>query len=344
MMFKIKEYDDNSLAIICENMLTLYETGISFVLIFDLINDLPIKKSYKNSMILISKKIKNGASLEAAFSDYKHLYPDLFVGMIGIGEKNGNLSKVLASLKKYYFKMVYIKMSIKNALIYPVIIFIALILLLIFMTLYILPNLYSFYESLDHDIPHLFMISKYIKDIILLKPFLALTFLISYVLIPVCLYYLFKNKIKVTFIYKLKIIKLFYEFLYISIINIIISSGINVISGLEQAITSFESNYIKEKLINLKTNILEGKSISESLRLSKECSDYTVSIIKIGEESGSIELKLESVMNYLEGNIVKIVNKLIAIVQPISILFLGGMVIVFIINYILPIFDVMYSV
>lgn len=344
MKYKNDQYDNNSLAIICENMLTLYESGLSFVLIFDLIKNLPIKNIYKKSLLLISKKINYGESLEKSFSHYKNLYPDLFVGMIGIGEKNGNLSKVLSSLKKYYYKKLYIKTSIKNALIYPTIIFISLVVLLTFIILYVLPNIYSVYENMDHKLPNLFIISKLIKEMIALKPVLAIIYLLSYIAIPVLIYFLIKDKIKIKLLYKLKVVRLFYEFIVISIINIIISSGVNMVLGLDQSINSLENNYIKDKLRNLKNNILEGRSISESLRVDGEFSSYSVSIIKIGEESGTIEERLESVMNYLEENIVKLVNKLMAMVQPFSILILGGVVIVFIINYILPIFDVMYSV
>lgn len=338
------KYDNNSLAIICENMLTLYESGLSFVLIFDLIKDLPIKSKYKKSLLSISEKIKEGQSLEKAFYYEKGLYPDLFIGMIGIGEKNGSLSKVLDSLKKYYYKRSYIKTSIKNSLIYPGIVFVSFLILIVFITLYILPSLSAVYENSDKEVPKLFLISNSIKEIIDSKPFVAIGYLVAYILIVTIIYFLIKDNIRIKFIYNLKIMKLFYEFVCISIISIIISSGINIVLGFDQAINSLDNKYIKDKLINLKNNILKGKSLSESLNVNGGFSTYSISIIKIGEESGSVEERLSSVMNHLEKNIVKKVNELVAFVQPVSILILGGVVIIFILNYIVPIFDVIYSV
>lgn len=344
MIYSKKGFDNNSLAVICENMLSLYESGLSFVLIFNLIKDLPIKGRYKKSLLSISEKIKKGESLEQSFYCYRDLYPDLFIGMIGIGEKNGSLDKVLASLKKYYYKKLYINTAIKNALIYPAIIFISLIILLIFIVVYVLPNISSIYESMNNELPKLFIVSKEIKEMISLKPLLAIIYLISYLLIPFLIYQIIKDKIKINFIYKFKIIKLFYEFISISIINIIVSSGINLVVGIDQSINSLENKYTRDILRKLKTNILDGKSLSESLKVSGEFSNYSIAIIKIGEESGTVDSKLEAIIAYLEKNIIKRVNELMNFIQPCSILILGGVVIVFIINYILPIFDVIYSV
>lgn len=344
MIYSKKGFDNNSLAVICENMLTLYESGLSFVLIFNLIKDLPIKIRYKKSLLSIAEKIKKGESLEKSFYEYRDLYPDLFTGMIGIGEKNGSLDKVLASLKNYYYKKLYISTAIKNALIYPAIIFISLFVLLVFIVVYVLPNISFIYENMDNELPKLFIISKEIKEIIISKPLLAIICLLSYLVIPFLIYEIIKDKIKINFIYKFKIVKLFYEFISISIINIIVSSGINLVLGIDQSMNSLENKYTKNILRKLKTNILEGKSLSESLKISGEFSNYSIAIVKIGEESGTIDSKLETIIVYLERNIIKIVNELMSFIQPCSILILGGVVIVFIINYILPIFDVMYSV
>ncbi|ASW42670.1 type II secretion system F family protein [Clostridium isatidis] len=136
-----------------------------------------------------------------------------------------------------------------------------------------------------------------------------------------------------------KVIKDFYELIFVLVVTIIIESGVSLTKGLYYTANSFKSLILKEKLINLSKSIMEGKSISETLEDSKEYSNYTISIIKLGEESGSVEERLNTLTDYLESKVIKNINKYLALLQPGIIILMGGMIMIFIIIFVLPIFD-----
>ena len=81
----------SSLAVIADNISKLYEDGLSFIYIFDLLQDLDISENYKASLLNVRKSINMGKSLEESFKDQGRIFPDFFVNLVGVGEKTGNI-------------------------------------------------------------------------------------------------------------------------------------------------------------------------------------------------------------------------------------------------------------
>jgi type IV pilus assembly protein PilC len=345
-MKKIKlisnKIDNNSLALIAGNMADLYDSGISFLLIMDLLLELPIKKHYKESVIEIKNDIKLGKSLEESFGKYNKIYPEFFIGMISVGEKSGNLNSVLRGIESYYNRITFIFDTLKNALSYPVILLISIIILILFMIFVIIPSFNSFYLSLNIETPIVFkaitIITKYRRE----NPISFYIYIISWgVAIPILVLKPLLKKCKYNLPMKFKIVKEFYELIFISLISIIMSSGVNITNGLAYTANSFKSSILKEKFLNLNESILKGKSISETLEKSTEYSNYTIAVIKIGEEGGSIDERLITITSYLERKLIKKINKYLTIVQPMMILLMGGIVVTFLMIFVLPLFDLM---
>ncbi|NRU52362.1 type II secretion system F family protein [Clostridium beijerinckii] len=87
--------------------------------------------------------------MSQGFSEFKDLYPEFFIGIISIGENTGKLYEVLKGLSVYYDKSLFIKKEIKNACIYPMFIFISMILLSIFLVNEVIPNFFEIYKSMN---------------------------------------------------------------------------------------------------------------------------------------------------------------------------------------------------
>ena len=343
LLYKKVKYND--LALIAGNIAMLYKEGISMLMIMDLLNELPISKHYKESIREAKSSILEGRSLEESFKDFDDLYPDFFIGMISMGERSGNLYKVLKGLEEYCNKITFIKSRIKSVLSYPLLIIIATICLLAFVVLFTIPILYDFFISLGTSVPFIckfsYNLSNYIKE----HPLISLFYVFNYlILLPWFLgKYYFKNKLR-ELINRVPIYKDFIEYTFILLLSIIIRSGVNLSEGLVYAGNSFTNKDLKERFNYLNLSILNGDTISNSLDNTNNYSRYTISIIKLGEEGGSIEERLDSLSIYLEKKLISKINKGIALLQPASVIFMGGFVIIFLVIFILPLFSAMYEV
>lgn len=342
-MKKIKFYfkvNYNDLSLIAGNIASLYKEGISIIVIIDLLMEIPLSRNYKESFLKIKELILEGKSLSESFEEFNEIYPEFFIGMLAMGEKSGNLYEVLIGLEQYYNTISNIKNTSRNLLSYPLLLFISVICLFIFLIFFMIPNLYTFYINMSIEAPTICKLSYELLNYIKKDIFLSIVYIISWgVALPYILYKnYFKNKLK-KILLKISFYKDFNEFIFISLLSIIIKSGVNLSNGLIYAAGTFKSSYIKEKFILLNNNILAGESISYSLNKEDIYSSYTKSIIKLGEESGSMEERLCILSKYLEKKLLEKINRFMTMLQPISIIVMGGFIIVFLFIFIMPLFN-----
>ena len=342
-MKKIRLYSKanyNNLSLISGNIASLYKEGIPIILIMDLLIEIPLNKAYKESLLKIKDYILEGKDLSESFEEFNEIYPEFFIGMLAMGEKIGNLYQVLKGLEQYYNTINYIKNTIKNLLSYPLLLFIAFISLIIFLIFFMIPNLYTFYINMNIEAPIickvLYKFLNNIKD----EKLLTIVYIISWgVALPYILYKsYFKRNLK-KILLRLSLYRDFNEFIFVALLSIIVKSGVNLSNGLIYAAKSFKGNYIKERFLILNDNILSGESISYSLSKENIYSSYTKSIIKLGEESGSMEDRLNALSKYLEKKLLEKINKFMTMLQPISIMIMGVIIIIFLLIFIMPLFN-----
>lgn len=76
--------DFSSLSLLSGNMAMLHKEGISLLIMMDLLTELPLRKTYKESIRNIKNFIAEGKSLNDSFNEFNDLYPEFFVGMVSI--------------------------------------------------------------------------------------------------------------------------------------------------------------------------------------------------------------------------------------------------------------------
>lgn len=341
-IFKIVDY--KNLALLSGNMSRLLESGVNLIKIFEILIELPIKNQYKVSLVEIKELVKEGKSLEEGFSKHRDIYPTQFIGMISIGEKNGKLSKTLKSLELYYDKLSYIKTSIINSISYPIILLIAVSILIIFLIFFFIPNLNEFYNGLDIEKPRIISITKNLVDFIKGKPIIFfMYFFIWGILIPISIFKNFKMKKFFALFEKIKLVRDYNELIFIYTLNVIVESGGNLSIGLQYSEESFRNTSIGERFSRLNENILKGFSLYESFNKDDVYTNYTLAIIKISEEGGSIEEGLNNLSRYLETNYLNRINKILNLLQPSLVILMGFLVTMFIMVFILPIVNSIFE-
>lgn len=336
--------NNESLAIIAGNIATLYSDGIPFLTILELLMEIPLAPGYKKSIYEIQCAIETGESFEDALKKHKELFPEFFTSMVSIGEKSGRLNESLKGVEEYYSKMSSIKKVVIDALSYPCVLVGAMTFLLLFLAIFIIPSFFDVYSTMSVDIPGSALFMYNLIGKIKENPMIALTYIISWgVIIPyIIIKYGIKDSIKIPF-EKIAIIEEFYEYISISLVSIIVRSGINLSLGLNYCANSFSKGILNEKFTSINMAIISGKTLSESLMEVGSYSKYTISIVKLGEESGSMDERLKSLSIHLEKKSLEKINKILARLEPALILFMAGMVLIFILVFVAPLFEAMMT-
>lgn len=340
-MKDVKKYSYRDISIICENLCTLYNNGIQITRSIELLEDFPLRKDYKLSIKKISYEIKKGSSLEQGFATFKSLYPSFLLGMISIGEKTGRLSDVFREMSIYYKRKDTMKKEIINASIYPMFLIGAMVFISIFFILFIIPQLEEVYLSVGSELPYLTKVllntSKWVNN----SPIIAFSFIAIWgVLVPIIVIKPYFKRIIEFIINRINILKEIREYEIILLIKVIISSGINISLALKYC----EAENSRNKLYKeLNDRILKGDELSKAINEVIDLSKYTIAIIKLGEESGSLDERLEDLTETLSKRCNERFKKIASLLQPTVIILMAFLVVFFLGVFLLPMFDGMYG-
>lgn len=337
----IKKYSYKNLSIICENLSGLYKDGLQITKAVNLLNEFPLRKDYKNSINILNESIIQGKTLSEGFMKSNNLYPKFFIGMIAIGEKTGKLHEVLNELSIYYKRREELEKEFINALVYPIFLVSSMIAISIFMIRFMIPQLDDIYKSIDSSIPYLTQIVIDFSNKVNEAPIIFLiSSFIWIVLIPFILLKNNCNKILNLIFIKFKTLKEFRELEIILIIKVIVLSGINISLGLKYC----EDDMLNKKIYkDINENILKGLELSEALKISINLSEYSLAMIRLGEESGSLDEKLDCLSLKLHKKSNENLKKFTAIFQPLMIIIMSIGIFIFIGIFILPIFQGVYG-
>lgn len=331
--------------IICDNMSRLYNDGLTLPQIISLMNEIPLNSKYKETLKSIRKSIEKGDSLSEAFSNYENLYPKFFTGVLALGEESGQIYKVLKALSDYYGKQYEVRSKVKEALTYPIIILIAFVIVGIGFIFILLPIFYNVYSSMNTKIPRniesIFMFQNYIKE----NPLISLVYGICVFIIIFLLGSILSSRINLFNIaIKINTVKTLIEYIYILILSVIIDSGVSLSSGLNLCLSSIDYVFLKKELFILNEDILNGYEVSFSMKKSKFISKYSLAMIKLGEDSGSLSERIKLLENNLQDQYYNKFKQLLKMVQPITLLFIGVIACVIIVYFLMPFLDMMYAV
>jgi type IV pilus assembly protein PilC len=126
--------------------------------------------------------------------------------------------------------------------------------------------------------------------------------------------------------------------------GIMMASGVPVITSIEICSTIVGNKYIANSLKNVQENIRKGVSIGESLDDKRIFPIMLTQMIKIGEESGTLDSILDRTAEYYDGEVEAATAKLTTLVEPIIIIFLAVVVGFIVLAMILPVFEMMNTV
>lgn len=336
-LFKQK-VNEEQLALISGNLAQIYKDGIPVTIALELVADSLSNKVYKNSLIKVLTLIKQGKSLSDGFKDFTDLYPAFFIGIISLGENTGKLYEVLKGLNTFYDKLLFIKREVKNASAYPIFIFASMIILSIVLLNKVIPSFCEIYKSMNIELPSNCKLLYDMNNTIKNKPFLVVTTMVSWSLILIIIVNNFSKKINVEIFTKISIVKSFFEYVMVLLFAIVTSTGINISKALEYCEESISFMYLKKKIKEINKNILRGKTLTESLEKSGVFSKYTLAIVKIREESGTIEEGFKELSLNLEYKLSQQIKKYLKWISPIFIFIMATFIVIFLLAFVLPLF------
>lgn len=338
---KVKSKD---LQIFTRQFATLINAGIPVVDALKILSEGLRPGLLKEASAKVKGSIENGKRLADAMAGTTGVFDRLYVNMIQAGEEAGILDSILNRLALYMEKSEKTKGQVKGAMVYPAVILVVAGLVISGILIFIIPKFNEFYSSAGKAPPALTQMVVALSDALVKKWYYFLAAVIG---IPYgIMYYIQTPEGKAatdSFVLKVPVVG---EVALKSAIarlsrtlSTLLSSGVGLVEAIEIAARTSGNGVIEQILIKSKESVVQGRSFSAPLSKEKIIPEMVAQMIAIGEQSGTMDVMLGKIADFYEDEVESAVKAMTSLIEPLMMVFLGGIIAVLVIAMYLPIFN-----
>lgn len=292
----------------------------------------------------VSQDVESGVPFSQAIAKHPRYFDQFWSSLIEVGEASGTLPQCLNKLSSYIEENAKFRSQIIGALVYPAILFMVAIGAICFFAFFIGPTFERIFKDMGTELPAftlmLFAFFNFVKANILwiIGGMIGLFFLLkAYIKTPLGRYQ-FES-----FLFSLpglsNLIKLIVIEKFSSQMALLIDSGVPIIAALDIAERLVDNMICAEVIMDIKSAVKEGSLIADPMARSGFFPSMAVQMVRVGEETGELGKMLNHVAVYYKENIENTMKNISTMVEPLMLVFMGGVIGTIVIGMFLPMFN-----
>lgn len=340
-----KAMKNEDFVIYCRQFATLIRAGISIVEATHILAEQTKSKGLKKALVSVEEDLRSGVAFSDTAAKFPKIFPVLFVNMMKAGEATGNLDDTLDRMAFSYEKSFKLKKKIQSTMAYPIVLVILIFLVSAFMLIWLVPKFTANFASFGAELPAITLMVLALSDA--LKTFWWIFLLIIFAVVGVVTY-LYKNNARFHFYSHYILLKLpiFGKILQKSAIarmtrtlSSLFGSSVPILHALGIVEKIIGDPVIEEVVKKSKSSLEKGSSLAEPLEASWVFPPLVTQMVSIGEQTGSLDYMLEKIAEFYEDDVDRTVDSLKALIEPLMIVLLAGVVGLIMAAVMLPMFS-----
>jgi type IV pilus assembly protein PilC len=293
--------------------------------------------------------VESGQTLADALRQHTKIFTQLYVNMVAAGEAGGILDTILLRLAVFLEKADKLKRKIKGAMIYPGVIFTVAAGAVAILLIFVIPTFQNMFEQagIQLPMPTQFVIgmSKFMQT----QWYLVVGGVIATVFVVGRWYKTSSGQLALDrLLLRLPILGPLQRKAAIArftrTLGTLVSSGVSILDGLEITARTAGNRVLHDAIMESRSSIAGGETISEPLKKSGVFPPMVVQMINVGEQTGGLDEMLTKIADFYDDEVDAAVEALLSAMEPIMIVFLGVIVGGMIVAMYLPIFDMVNAV
>lgn len=340
----LSRVSQEELIVFTRQLATLQRAGVAILISLDSISEQVNSPYFKKIIKGITNDIEAGKSFSDSLSKFPSIFSNIYINMIRSGEAAGMLDDVLDKLASLLEYEQDIKMKVRQAIRYPMLVMITLSIAFPVLVLFIIPKFSALFAKFNTELPlptkiliglH-FVLSHY-WYLIILAIVVAVVAFRRFIDTPSGRYVWDNVKLKAPVFGQLLSKITLSRFSRMT--SLLSSSGIPILNTLEIVKGSVGNMIIADSIDNIIEGIGQGKGIAEPMKLSGLFPGIVVQMVKIGEETGRMNELLLNVSDYYDSQVDYTVKNLTVLIEPILIFVLGIMVLTMALGIFMPMWN-----
>ena len=311
------------------------------------LRDQAANRTFKNVLGQIIRDIEGGVNLSLALESHPRIFDNIYVNMIRSGEVSGRLSEILERLTSLGERDEKIRLRIKTALRYPMIVVLAIIIAFMILIIVVLPKFAQLYSQFKTQLPLPtriliglnFFLTHYWWLIIILLILGSIAF-IALIRTKKGKYYWDKLKLRLPIFGPLLLKLALSRFGRIN--GTLMKSGVPLLQILDLVAEGEGNVIISKTYTQVKKSVNEGKGMLEPMKTSGLFPPVVTQMVAVGEETGKLDELLLHVSDYYDVEIDYTINNLVTLIEPILTFFLAIVVLFVALGVFMPMWNMIH--
>lgn len=332
------------LAAITRQFSTLVAAGLPLVEALGALSEQAERASLARILAQVRQEVTEGSSLADALAQHPRLFASLYVNMVRAGEASGALHVVLERLADYTENQARLLGKVRSALTYPAIMLLLSATILFFLLSYVVPKVTRIFQETHQQLPLPTRLLLGVSDFVAQWWWLLLVVLAGTIVgamrwsrTPAGREHVDRLTLGVPYLgrlaQKLAVAR------FARTLSTLLASGIGLLPALDIVKSIVDNTVLTRAIERARDAIREGQSIAPPLRESGLFPPLVVHMVAVGERSGQLEAMLSKAADTYDDEVENAVVALTTVLEPIIIVFMGGVVLFIVLAILLPIFE-----
>lgn len=332
------------LAAATRQMATLLGAGLSLDDALNTVNEQTDQPLLSKTFAKVREHVVQGGTLHEALAAHRHIFPDLFINMIQVGEDSGTLDRTMYRLADFLESQARMRARIQAALAYPLLMTLVGSGVLVFLFVFVIPKITTMLNELDRALPWPTLL------LITLTDFLARWWWLLGLLLVVAVLALKRYRdstrgrehidsllLKAPLFGRLQLLIVTARFA--RTLGTLLESGVPLLKALDIARNLLSNRILNQAIETVTLRVQEGTGLALSLKETTVFPPMLAQLTAAGEKSGKLEEMLFRVADTYEHQTDLSMTGMLSLLEPLMILVMGGIVGFVVLAILLPIFE-----
>jgi len=338
---KLKE-----LSVLSRQLSVLIDAELPLIQSLSLLADQSKNQYFRRVLTEVKEDVEAGSTLHQALRKHPKVFDDLFCNMIASGEQSGSLDVMLRRLAEYIEKIVKLRSQIRQAMIYPSAIVSFAIIVAFFLLWKVIPVFAGIFIELGAELPTLtaliINLSNFIQKYVLV--------IFGVVIVGIAVFRTWKKTpqgrwVWDRFLLRLPVLGNLIQKIAVSrmtrTLSTLISGGVPMLEALKITSTTTGNALIEKQILDSRQLVSEGKTLHDAFQEAGTFPLMMIQMVNVGEATGTLDEMLTKLANFYDDEVEAAVAAFLSILEPILMIFVGGLVGGLVISMYLPIFSLM---
>ncbi len=336
---------EKDIVVFTRQFATMIDAGLPIVQCLEILSTQSPNKNFAKMLAEVKSSVESGSTFSDALKKQPKAFDDLYTNLVQAGEVGGILDTILSRLANYIEKAMKLKSQVKGAMVYPLSILAVAILVVIGLLWKVIPVFENMFKDFGGGalpkptqivinmsnafVDHVWIIMGTLGVIVFGMPAVIRTKKGREIFDKVIL----KTPLIGNVLRKVAVAR------FTRTMGTLLSSGVAILDALEIVAKTSGNVVIHDAIMYAREKISEGKTMAEPLAETGVFPPMVVQMIGVGEQTGAMDVMLQKIADFYDDEVDVAVNALTKAMEPLMMVFLGGIVGGLIIAMYMPIFE-----